>query len=45
MDFKKFTAGKVVYGTDSNPMEMNPPEKQESNVCFYDPILKKILNN
>jgi hypothetical protein len=40
MDFKKFTAGKLAYGTDSIPVE-----KQESNVCFSDPNLKKILNN
>ena len=38
MDFKKFTAGKLAYGTDSIPTE-----KQESNVCFYDPKLKNIL--
>lgn len=40
MEFKKFSAGRKSYGTDQKPP---PNEKQESNVMFYDPNLKKDL--
>jgi phospholipid-transporting ATPase len=34
MEFKKFTAGSVFYGTGQKPSE-----KQLPNVCFHDPQL------
>ena len=38
MEFKKFSAGKRSYGTGREPKT-----KQESNVCFDDPQMAKIL--
>mmetsp|Transcript_6081 Transcript_6081/g.10321 ORF Transcript_6081/g.10321 Transcript_6081/m.10321 type:complete len:363 (+) Transcript_6081:642-1730(+) len=37
MEFRKFTAGAKLYGTDQNP---SPDDVQESNVRFHDPQLK-----
>lgn len=39
MEFRKFTAGEVAYGTD----ETDPHKEQEKNVNFYDPNLEKVL--
>ena len=36
MQFKKFTAGIYNYGTSDLA---STHERQESNVCFYDPSL------
>ena len=38
MQFKKFTAGKYAYGTDTLP-----DMPQEDNVCFNDPELERVL--
>jgi hypothetical protein len=40
MEFKKFSAGTKSYGTGKPPME-----KQEDNVCFFDPELEKDLKS
>jgi len=34
MEFKKFSAGLLAYGTGNQPTV-----KQEANVCFHDPRL------
>jgi phospholipid-transporting ATPase len=40
MQFKKFTAGPVAYGTSAMPVE-----PQEDNVCFHDPNMQRILQD
>lgn len=40
MQFKKFSAGVNSYGTD-----LDPTDKQEANVCFYDPKLQTALDS
>lgn len=40
MEFKKFSAGTTSYGTGQQP-----PEKQLSNVCFFDPKLNTDIKN
>jgi len=39
MEFKKFTAGSLSYGTDHIP----PKDSQLPNVCFHDPNLDIVL--
>ena len=39
MEFRKFTAGMRSYG-----LSERPTEKQESNVCFYDPAFNQCLS-
>jgi hypothetical protein len=39
MEFKKFTAGSLSYGTDNQP----PKDSQLPNVCFQDPKFEEIL--
>lgn len=40
MEFRKFTAGFGIYGSD-----IDATEPQESNVNFYDPNMNKVLND
>lgn len=39
MEFRKFTAGTANYGLSQRPTQV-----QESNVCFYDPSLRRVLD-
>lgn len=38
MEFRKFSAGRIAYGTGEKP-----DRSQEPNVNFYDPKLKQVL--